>query len=255
MTAITVGLTGLAGWRVLQRTEARQVEATAKDPVVQRATTYFRENLTATTSAEDLVGDYKMLQVALGAFGLEEDAPNKAFIRKVLEADVGDSASLVNRLGDKRYLKLAQTFQGRSDVATTGRTITDAYVQHQFALRVGKGDESYRLALNARDEVKAFAGRTSSDKTLWYEVLGNEALRTVFGGAFGMNSSVANLSVDRQLELFMSASERVLGSSRFADIATDTTIDKLTTRYLALSQIQTSTTSNRYSAALTLLSQ
>lgn len=253
--AITVGLTGLAGWRVLQRMEARQVEATAKDPVVQRATAYFQENLTAATSAEDLVSDYKMLQVALGAFGLEDDASGKAFIRKVLESDLGDSASLANRLGDKRYLKLAQAFQDRSDAAKASQAITEAYVQNQFEQRVGEGDESYRLALNARDEVTAFAARTSSDKTMWYEVLGNESLRTVFEGAFGMTSSVANLSIDRQLELFMSASERVLGSSSFSEIAADATLDKLITRYLALSQIQGSTTSNRYTAALTLLSQ
>ena len=253
--AITVGLSGLAGWRVLQRMESRQVEATAKDPTVQRATAYLRENLTATTTAADLVGDYKMLQVALGAFGLDSDLASKAFIRKVLEADLGDSASLVNRLGDKRYLKLAQAFDKRTDVVATGKALTQAYVQRQFEKRVGEGDESYRLALNARNEVKAFATRTSSDKTLWYEVLGNEPLRTVFAGAFRMPSSIANLSVDCQLEEFMSASERFLGSSSFSAISTDATIDKLTTRYLALSQVQTATTSNRYAAALSLLSR
>lgn len=252
--AINVGLSGLAGWRVLQRTEARQVEATAKDPVVQRATAYLRDNLKATTTAEDLVGDYKMLQVALGAFGLDDDVANKAFIRKVLESDLGDNASFANRLGDKRYLKLAQAFGKRSDTVATTETLTEAYVQRQFEKRVGEGDQSYRLALNARNEVKAFAARTSSDKTLWYEVLGNEQLRTVFQSAFGMNKSISNLPVDRQLEEFMSASERVLGSSSFSKIATDETIDKLTTRYLALSQIQTTTTSNRYTAALSLLS-
>ncbi len=253
MTAITVGLTGLAGWRVLQRTETRQVEATAKDPAVQRATAYLRENLTAKTSAEDLVSDYKLLRVALGAFGLDGDIANKAFIRKVLESDLEDSASLANRLGDKRYLKLAQAFGKRSEAAAA-QTLTQAYVQREFEKRVGEGDETYRLALNARNEVKAFAARTSSDRTLWYEVLGNEPLRKVFQGAFGINKSVANLSVDRQLELFMSASERVLGSSSFADITTDVTIEKLTTRYLALSQIQTTTTSSRYTTALSLLS-
>lgn len=253
--AITVGSSGLAGWRVLQRMETRQVEVTAKDPVVQRATAYLRENLTARTTADDLVGDYKMLQVALGAFGLDDDLANKAFIRKVLESDLGDSASLVNRLGDKRYLKLAQAFEKRTDAAATGQELTQAYVQRQFEKRVGEGDESYRLALNARNEVKAFATRTSSDKTLWYEVLGSEPLRAVFQGAFGMSSSIANLSVDRQLEEFMSASERYLGSSSFSAIATDATIDKLVTRYLALSQIQATTTSNRYTAALSLLSR
>lgn len=255
MTAITVGLGGLAGWRVLQRMEARQVEATAKDPVVQRAATYFRNNLSTKTTTDDLVGDYKMLQVALGAFGLDADIANKAFIRKVLESDLGDRASLANRLGDKRYLKFAEAFKNIGNAEATGQTITDAYVQRQFEKRVGQGDESYRLALNARNEMKAFATRTSSDKTMWYEVMGNKALRTVFEGALGMNSSIANLPIDRQLELFMSASERVLGSSSFSDIGTSEKIDKLVTRYLALSQIQTNTTSNRYTAALSLLSQ
>lgn len=253
-SAISIGLSGIAGWRVLQRIETRQLEATAKDPLVQRATTYFRENLTEETTAEDLVGDYKMLQVALGAFGLEDDIGNKAFIRKVLESDIGDSASLVNRLSDKRYLKLATGFQNRTDTEAMIETMTEAYVGNQFQKRVGEGDESYGLALNARDELKAFASRTSSNNTMWYEVLGNEDLRAVFEGAFGFGSEMANLSIDRQLEDFTAASERILGSSSFAEIGTDEVIDKLVTRYLALSQIQTSTSSNRYSAALTLLS-
>lgn len=255
MTAITVGLGGLAGWRVLQRMEARQVEATAKDPVVQRAAAYFRDNLSTRTTTDALVGDYKMLQVALGAFGLDTDIANKAFIRKVLDSDLGDRASLANRLGDKRYLKFAEAFKNIGNAASTGQAITDAYVQRQFEKRVGEGNESYRLALNARNEMKAFTTRTSSDKTMWYEVLGNKALRTVFEGALGMNSSIANLPIDRQLEMFVSASERVLGSSSFSEIGTSEKIDKLVTRYLALSQIQTSTTSTRYSAALSLLSQ
>lgn len=252
---ISIGIGGIAGWRVLQRIETRQVEATAKDPVIQRTTTYFRENLTTATTAEDLVGDYKMLQVALEAFGLGDDLPKKAFIRKVLESDVGDSASLVNRLSDKRYLKLAKEFQDLGNAGSTADTVTKAYVQQQFQKRVGEGDESYRLALNARQEISAFATRTSSDKTMWYEVLGNAALRKVFEGAFGFSSSIGNLSVDRQLEEFMSASERVLGTSSFAEIAKNGTTDTLITRYLALSQATGTTSSNRYSAALTLLSR
>ena len=42
--AINLGIGGIAGWRILQRTEASQVQAIAQDPVVQRSTAYFREN-------------------------------------------------------------------------------------------------------------------------------------------------------------------------------------------------------------------
>ncbi len=106
--AINLGIGGIAGWCILQRTEASQVQAIAQDPVVQRSTAYFRENTASGITAEDLVGNYRLLSVALGAFGLEDDLPNKAFLRKILESDVGDQTSLVNRLSDKRYLRLAQ---------------------------------------------------------------------------------------------------------------------------------------------------
>lgn len=255
-SAISLGIGGIAGWRILQRIESRQIEATAKDPVVQRAATYFRDNLTNKTTAEDLVGNYKMLQVALGAFGLGDDIGNKAFIRKVLESDIGDKASLVNRLSDKRYLKLAQQFQERGeDSVATGQAVTQAYVQQQFQKRVGEGDESFRLAMNARNELRGFASRSSSDKTLWYEVLGNEPLRMVFQGAFGFGKSTANLPIDRQLDEFMKASNRVLGSSRFTQLSKEESIDKLVTRYLALSSLQSDFSSNRYNAALTLLTR
>ena len=99
---ITVGIGGIAGWKIVQRSEARHIQAITKDPVVQRTTTYFQEKIGRTITAEELVKDYRLLSTALSAFGLEADIANKAFIRKVLESDAGDKRSLVNRLADKR---------------------------------------------------------------------------------------------------------------------------------------------------------
>jgi hypothetical protein len=220
--AINLGIGGIAGWRILQRTEASQVQAIAQDPVVQRSTAYFRENTASGITAEDLVGNYRLLSVALGAFGLEDDLPNKAFLRKILESDVGDQTSLVNRLSDKRYLRLAQAMgmeEGGNASANLGERISEAYLEREFERRVGEGDESLRLALNARRELESMRERTSSNNTLWYEVLGNPPLREVFEKAFGFGSDYGKLSVDRQLEEFTKASERYLGSADFKDIA------------------------------------
>ena len=68
--AINLGIGGIAGWRILQRTEASQVQAIAQDPVVQRSTAYFRENTASGITAEDLVGNYRLLSVALLAGAL-----------------------------------------------------------------------------------------------------------------------------------------------------------------------------------------
>ncbi|MBC9246182.1 DUF1217 domain-containing protein [Paracoccus sp. 11-3] len=254
--SVATGLGSISGWKTLQRIEARQLAVIANDPVVQRATTYFRDNISSGTSAADLVGDYRMLSVALGAFGLEQDIPNKAFIRKVLESDLSDDKSLVNRLSDKRYLRLAQAFHlGRasSDQTALGKQISEAYLQREYERRVGESDESLRLALNARRELQQFVGRESSNKTLWYEVLGNPPLRKVFEGAFGFGGAYGRLSVDRQLEEFTKAAERYLGSSAFTDITTEKGIDKLVTNYLARTQVATGSAQNRYSSALALL--
>lgn len=256
-TPIIIGAGGLAGWSILKRTEARQFEVMTKDPVVRRSTAYFRDNIGQAQGAEDLVNDYRLLSVALGAFGLEEDISSKAFIRKVLESDVTDDKSLVNRLSDKRYRRLAEAFgygAGTGVSAGIGDRIGAAYLEREFERRVGEGDENLRLALNARRELQQLAGRSASDKTLWYEVMGNPPLRKVFEGAFGFGDAYGKLPIDRQLEEFTKASERFLGSSSFKDLATPDGIDSVIRNFLARSQLEQATVQNRYSAALTLLS-
>lgn len=252
---ISIGVGGIAGWRIVQRSEARQIQSLAKDPIVQRSTKYFQENIARTTKAEELVKDYRLLSTALSAFGLEAEIANKAFIQKVLESDLTDKKSLVNRLADKRYLKMAEAFSFGSAKPTDnlGETVSKAFVQREFERRIGQGDETLRFALNARRELQEMGNRTSSDKTLWYEILGNPPLRKVFEGAFGFDKAYGKLPIDRQYEEFTRAAERTLGSSSFKDISQSKSIDRLVQNYMARSQISTSPAQNRYSAALTLL--
>lgn len=252
---LSVGATGLLGWKIVQRTEARQIETVARDPVVQRSVTYFRENIARAAKAEELVKDYRLLSTALSAFGLEADLPNKAFIQKVLESDTSDKSSLVNRLADKRYLRLAEAFGYGADkpAKNLADTVGTAFVQREFERRIGESDENLRLGLNARRELQQLAGRESSDRTLWFEVIGNAPLRKVFQGAFGFSESYGRLPIDRQLEEYTKASERLLGTASFKDMSSPETVDKLIRTFMARSQLEANPVANRYSAALTLL--
>lgn len=252
---ISVGATGLPGWRAIQRTETRQVEAVARDPIVQRSTAYFRDTIARTTKAEDLVRDFRLLNTALSAFGLEADLPNKAFIRKVLESDPADKSSLVNRLADKRYLRLNEAFGYGSGEMPAGlaNRVGTAFVQREFERRVGASDETLRLALNARREVATMGARDSSNRTLWFEVMGNAPLRKVFQGAFGFSEAYGRLPIDRQLEEYTKAAERVLGSADFRVIAAPAATEKLIQTFMARAQLSSAPAANRYSAALTLL--
>ncbi|KIC32157.1 DUF1217 domain-containing protein [Leisingera sp. ANG-M7] len=102
--------TGIAGWTFLQRTQAQQQEVYEKSPILDRQVQDFKERITSIQNSDQLLDDYNLLQVTLGAFGLDEDISNRAFIQKVLDSDLSDSKSFVNRLNDSRYLALAKTF-------------------------------------------------------------------------------------------------------------------------------------------------
>ncbi|NVK13246.1 MAG: DUF1217 domain-containing protein [Rhodobacteraceae bacterium] len=102
--------TGIAGWTFLQRTQAQQQEVYEKSPILDRQVQDFKERITSIQNSDQLLDDYNLLQVTLGAFGLDEDINNRAFIQKVLDSDLSDSKSFVNRLNDSRYLALAKTF-------------------------------------------------------------------------------------------------------------------------------------------------
>ncbi|KMK65864.1 DUF1217 domain-containing protein [Puniceibacterium sp. IMCC21224] len=102
--------TGLTGWAFLERTRAQQQAAFAKSPQITRDKEKFAEQIQSIQTSEQLMDNRDLLRVSLGAFGLDDDINNRAFIKQVLDSDLSDSTSLANRLADKRYLALAQTF-------------------------------------------------------------------------------------------------------------------------------------------------
>ena len=243
----------VVSWKILQRTEARQIEALRKDSIVQRSTTYLRENIDKVRSPEALVKDYRLLSGVLSAFGLENDISNKAFIRKILESDPADQKALVNRLSDKRYLRMAQTIGTGGTPAELADRLTEAFVTREHERRVGGAHEELRLAMNGRRELQQFAGRTASDRTLWYEVMGNPPLRKLMEGALGLSRSLGKLPVERQNQEFMPAAQRTFGTTSLAALAEPARTEKVIQNYLARSQLTESAVANRYSAAMSLL--
>ncbi|MCH2165454.1 MAG: DUF1217 domain-containing protein [Marinovum sp.] len=101
---------GLAGYNYIQRTQDTQLATLSNTSKNKRETAEVLENLPQVQTAQEIMDDPLLLRVALGAFGLDEDINNRAFIQDVLESDLSDSTSLANRLTDRRYLALAQTF-------------------------------------------------------------------------------------------------------------------------------------------------
>ncbi|MCR8724384.1 DUF1217 domain-containing protein [Frigidibacter sp. ROC022] len=250
---------GVAGWAFLQRTRDAQQAAFDDSARIQRETTYFRERIGAVETAEDLVSDRRLLQVALGAYGLDADIDSTFFVRKVLADGSQDGSDLANRLADKRYLEMTRAF-GLGDAAVPGTTqpgfgdrITAAYKSRQFEVAVGAQSEEMRLALGFGRDLSAILKRQSTENGRWYGVMGNSPVSKVIRSALGLPASFAQLDLDQQLKGFRAAAERVFGHSDVAQFDAPDTRERLIRLFLIRSQAQAGAQTSRGQIALTLL--
>ena len=254
-------ISGYAGWTVLNRTMAAQTAAFNKSPEIKRDEDYFLAKIGSVKTADQLVNDPRLLKVALGAFGLDADISNKAFIKKVLADGTVSSSALANKLSDKRYQQFSAAFGfGLSTPSTQlsdfGAKIVKAYKSREFETAVGNQDEDLRLALNAQREVADLAGKATSDTTKWYTILGNTPLTTVFQKALGLPSSTGSLNLDQQLTIYQSKLKSVFGSGGVGQFTDSTKVDALIKRFLVRSQAdQLISQTSGTSIALTLMQQ
>lgn len=253
-------LGGYAGWKVLQSTLEVQQARFADDPAQNRDREYFKENIAKITSAEDLVSDYRLLRVALGAYGLDDDLPNRAFVEKVLSDGVANDDALSNRLADKRYRVFSEAFGfgGTLPPSTQGPGFADKVLarfdRQSFEVAVGEQDTDLRLALEVTRELPRIASADTSDTTAWLSVLGNTALRTVFETAFSLPSSIGAIDLDQQLEAFRAGAEQAFGTSDFSVFEDQEAIDKLIHSFTLKAQLAAGPSAfTRGASAVTLL--
>lgn len=252
-------LDGYVGWRFLQRTLPSQTAAHANTPAAQRDEGYVRDTLDRVNTAKDLVADRRLLRVALTAFGLAEDLPNRAFIEKVLGSSTSEPGSFVNRLTDKRYQQLAKAFGfgdgpiPRSKAAGFAATLIQKFHDRAFEEAVGAQDQSLRMALALDRDLGDLARQSSTETTKWYTVLGTPSLRTVFETAYLLPSSFGALDIDRQVQILQERTERLTGSAKLSQFSLPEAQDALTRRFLLAGQLQQVQTQSGSSSALTLL--
>lgn len=234
---------GLAGWHFLQRTYDAQFSAFNTSPLLDRDTSYFTEKIGSIFSAQELVGDRRLLTVALGAFGLSDDLNNRYFIQKVLEDGTGSSDALANKLADDRYKRLSDAFGfGPGDIPRTldasGMSeIVSLHRTQSFEVSVGEQDDTMRIALYAQRELDRLANDKMSEDAKWFSVMALPPLRKMFETALGLPTSFGQINIDKQLTIFQDRASRTIGKPTVSQFAEPEALKKLTDLYLAKSQI------------------
>lgn len=236
-----VPLGGVPGLRFLSRTLPMQEAALARAPEHARPLAHFRATMPGIASAEALVADRRLLTVTLGAFGLDDDLPNRFFIRRVLEGGAEGRDALAMRLADSRYREMAATLGfDRNPPLTRDPALVEElatrYVARQVERAVGAQDENLRLALNARRELPGLARRAGDDDVRWLRILGNPPLRKVVETALGLPKEFAALDLDRQVVELRRRARPALGIDRVEDLGRPETLGRMIDRFLFRAQ-------------------
>ncbi|MDW6024450.1 DUF1217 domain-containing protein [Mesorhizobium sp. BAC0120] len=113
-------------YQLIMRDLPKALGRVEKQPVVDRETAYYLENITKVKSVDDFVNNYRLFSYAMKAFGLQDMTYAKAFMVKAMKGGVSDPNSFANKLTDKRYAEFVKTY----NFAANGEQTT-SYVKAQ----------------------------------------------------------------------------------------------------------------------------
>ncbi|MGH6859551.1 MAG: DUF1217 domain-containing protein [Phyllobacterium sp.] len=190
----------MTSYRLIAADLPRSLARVAKEPMVQRDSDYYLENIGDVKTIDDFMRDTKLYNYALKAFGLDDMAYAKAFIRKVLTEGIDDKDSFANKLTDTRYKEFAAAFDfvKHGDKTTSQpevlKPVVDNYVRLTLEAETGKQSDGARLAL--------YFSRKASSITSAYQILGDKRLLAVFQTTFGIPAETSRMDIDRQARMF-----------------------------------------------------
>ncbi len=222
-------LTAAASYKVISDNLTRSLKQVADAPAVKRATDYYLKNIGNVKSIDDFLGNDRLYRYAMKAFGLDDMAYAKAFMRKVLEEGVDASDSFANTLSDKRYQDFATAFNFKRYGTTTtafDRTqqgTVDQYDRQLLEEQAGANDDGVRLAL--------YFARKAPTVDSVFGLLADPALLKVTQTLLGIPAAAGAIDIDKQAAM---VSKRL----NIADLKDPEKLKKIITHFTALWEVQ-----------------
>jgi len=172
-------------YNLVSRDLQKSITKISQQADVSRDTAYYKENIGKVTSADDLLKDFRLYSYATKAYGLEDMAYAKAFLRKVLESDLSDPNSFANKLSDKRYREFAAAFP----FGTTSADTKTAQSANQTDDMIGLYTAVAKRGVDAIDANKNYYNLTIGKITDVNALLGDDKLRDYVFSAYGIDKS------------------------------------------------------------------
>ncbi len=170
-------------YNLVSRDLQKSITKIAQQADVSRDTAYYKENIGKVTSVDDLLNDFRLYTYATKAYGLEDMAYAKAFLRKVLESDLSDANSFANKLSDKRYREFAAAFP----FGTTSGDTKTAQSANQTDDMIGLYTAVAKRGVDALDANKNYYNLTIGKITNVNGLLADDKLRDYVFSAYGID--------------------------------------------------------------------
>ena len=161
----------------------KSLDRVAQQTAVKREADYYEANIGKVKSVDDFLKNDRLYRYAMKAYGLEDMTYAKAFMRKVLDSDLMDSASFANKLTDARYRQFAAAFSfknGESVIAQSPNQTDDLVELYTASVN--------KQATSVAEETRYYNAAIGYVRNV-NDLLNNDRLRTYVFTAFGIDNS------------------------------------------------------------------
>lgn len=224
------GLATPVAMKVAADTKDKSLESIRNEVIHKRAIERFNESAPDVESVEDFINDYDTFSFVMKAYGLEDKIYAKGMMKEILESDIDDEDSLVNRLNDPKITALYKAMDFQAGGVTNYNTlssqwrqeIVDKYVSNEYIGEIT--DENANLGVILKFQEKA------SELTSWYKVLADADFGEFMRTALNIPENVIYLDVDKQKEIFEEKYD-------IEDLQDPEELERLTKRYAVVKDI------------------
>ena len=206
-------------------------ERTAVREAATKKAEVYQERIQSIDTVRDLLADRDVIDVVIGAYGLDPEDATDDFLKQIFASDLSDPKSFVNQLPDGRWAELVASFNFDANGNLTRETIgtvqqrgetletVNKYLRQTLEENEGASNEAVRLAL--------YFERTAPNITDAYGLIADDALMAVFRTTFGFSDEFSNMDVDQQARI-------INDNLDLADLQDPTKLERFLQRYTAM---------------------
>lgn len=239
-----IGFSAVALYQSLDQIVPRREEIYAKNKLFQKDLEYFKEQVKKIETTDEFFKDYKLLKIALTAYGLESEIDKLGYVKKILTSNPFDDESLVNRVADNRYRDMAADLLLSSGIGVL-RTEAFADKISEKLISVGVEKELDEQSPGIRAAIQFKQAADAGQITGPFNILANSVFREVAIGASGLPQQIVFSEIESQGRTL----ERFFDFDRFDN---PKYVDNVIKRYLVNADIQNANSANPAASILSL---